>query len=116
MDMWRKSRGIRLPPEDLLATGDRDALASWFVAQKGINYSFQLIEDFLNDRTRIPPASKKSAPKTHSKGALPNYAEFSPAAHPNPGRTSCDGSRFGGRKTRKPAGTLHPDPDVCGTR
>jgi hypothetical protein len=39
-----------LPPEDLLTSGDRDALASWFIAQKGINYSFQVIEEFLDSR------------------------------------------------------------------
>jgi hypothetical protein len=54
-----------LPPEDLLATGDRDALASWFTAQKGINYSFQLIEDFLNDRARIPQPPSKEIGREH---------------------------------------------------
>ena len=107
-----------LPPEDLLTTGDRDALASWFTAQADVNYSFQLIEDFLNDRARIPkPASNESAPKTNSKGASPHYAaESSAIVNPGIDRANCLGSRPGGRKTRKSPGTLHPHPDVCGTR
>jgi len=104
---------LTLPPEDLLTTGDRDALASWFTAQADVNYSFQLIEDFLNDRTRIPPASNESAPKTNSKGALPHYAaESSAIVNPGTNRTLPNGARPGGRKARKPSGTLQARADV----